>query len=89
MKGRGKREIPDKTHRPTASSGTISTCESPVSRTGIEPGSPRWEASVLTAQPPSRPDINQRCTDFEFSVARTTPAKTLYLANCNKLECAI
>ncbi|KAJ8870522.1 hypothetical protein PR048_029545 [Dryococelus australis] len=29
MKGRGKREIPEKTHRPTASSGTIPTCESP------------------------------------------------------------
>ncbi|KAJ8897433.1 hypothetical protein PR048_002779 [Dryococelus australis] len=29
MKGRGKREIPEKTRRPTASSGTIPTCENP------------------------------------------------------------
>ncbi|KAJ8875014.1 hypothetical protein PR048_022904 [Dryococelus australis] len=48
---RGKREIPEKTHRPAASSGTISTCENPeVSRPGIEPGSPWWEASSLTAK---------------------------------------
>ncbi|KAJ8880305.1 hypothetical protein PR048_016771 [Dryococelus australis] len=41
-----------KTRRPTASSGTIPTCESPATRPGIEPGPPWWEASVLTAQPP-------------------------------------
>ncbi|KAJ8878658.1 hypothetical protein PR048_019241 [Dryococelus australis] len=29
MKGRGKREIPEKTRRPAASSGTIPTCENP------------------------------------------------------------
>ncbi|KAJ8893074.1 hypothetical protein PR048_005657 [Dryococelus australis] len=52
MKGRGKREIPEKTRRPTASSGTIPTCENPVTRQGIEPSSPWWEASVLIAQPP-------------------------------------
>ncbi|KAJ8871033.1 hypothetical protein PR048_027337 [Dryococelus australis] len=48
---RGKREIPEKTRRPTASSGTIRTCENPVTRPGIEPGSPWWEASGLTARP--------------------------------------
>ncbi|KAJ8895113.1 hypothetical protein PR048_000438 [Dryococelus australis] len=42
MKGRGKREIPEKTRRPTSSPGMI---------TAIEPGSPWWEASGLTAQP--------------------------------------
>ncbi|KAJ8879193.1 hypothetical protein PR048_019799 [Dryococelus australis] len=47
MQGRGKREIPEKTRRPKASSGTI-----PEARPGIEPGSPWWEASKLTAQPP-------------------------------------
>ncbi|KAJ8882038.1 hypothetical protein PR048_018526 [Dryococelus australis] len=52
MKGRGKRAIPVKTRRPTALSGTIPTCENPVTRPGIGPGSPRWEASVLIAQPP-------------------------------------
>ncbi|KAJ8885905.1 hypothetical protein PR048_012111 [Dryococelus australis] len=48
----GEWEILEKTHRPTLSSGTIPTCEDPVIRQGIEPGSPWWEASVLTAQPP-------------------------------------
>ncbi|KAJ8888933.1 hypothetical protein PR048_008427 [Dryococelus australis] len=51
--GGGKNEIPEKTRRKAASSGTIPTCENPgVIRPGIEPGSPRWEASKLTAQPP-------------------------------------
>ncbi|KAJ8880585.1 hypothetical protein PR048_017055 [Dryococelus australis] len=31
-------KIPEKTRRPTASSGTIPTCENPVSRPGTEPG---------------------------------------------------
>ncbi|KAJ8881432.1 hypothetical protein PR048_017913 [Dryococelus australis] len=35
-----------------ASSGTIPTCENLVNRPGIEPGSPRWKAGVLIAQPP-------------------------------------
>ncbi|KAJ8871023.1 hypothetical protein PR048_027326 [Dryococelus australis] len=51
--GAGKWEISEKTRRPTASSGTVPTCENPVTRPGIEPGSPWWEASVLIAQPPS------------------------------------
>ncbi|KAJ8893509.1 hypothetical protein PR048_006107 [Dryococelus australis] len=51
--GRRKRAIPKKTLRPTPSSGTIPTCENPgVTRPGIKPGSPWWEASSLTAQPP-------------------------------------
>ncbi|KAJ8874923.1 hypothetical protein PR048_022813 [Dryococelus australis] len=37
MKGWGKREIPEKTSRPTASSGPVATCENPVTRPGIEP----------------------------------------------------
>ncbi|KAJ8875040.1 hypothetical protein PR048_022930 [Dryococelus australis] len=52
MKGRRKREIPEKNRRPTASSGTIPKCENPVTRSGIEPDSPRWEASGMTARPP-------------------------------------
>ncbi|KAJ8881159.1 hypothetical protein PR048_017632 [Dryococelus australis] len=52
MKGRGKREIPEKSRRPTALSGTIPTCENTVTRPGNEPGSPCWEASVLISQPP-------------------------------------
>ncbi|KAJ8880957.1 hypothetical protein PR048_017430 [Dryococelus australis] len=56
MRGWGKQEIPDKTHRPTALSGTIPTCENPVTRPGIEPSSPWWEASGLTAQPITVPE---------------------------------
>ncbi|KAJ8885616.1 hypothetical protein PR048_011814 [Dryococelus australis] len=47
MKGRGKREIPEKISQPTASSGTIPTCKNPVTRPGIQPGSPRWEARTV------------------------------------------
>ncbi|KAJ8866516.1 hypothetical protein PR048_032359 [Dryococelus australis] len=53
MKGRGKREIPEKTRRPTASSGTIITCEIPgATPPGIEPGSRRWKGSSLATAPP-------------------------------------
>ncbi|KAJ8865893.1 hypothetical protein PR048_033416 [Dryococelus australis] len=49
MKGRGKWETPEKTHQPTASSGMIPTCENlGVTRSATEPGSPWWEASILT-----------------------------------------
>ncbi|KAJ8881163.1 hypothetical protein PR048_017636 [Dryococelus australis] len=44
--------VPEKTCRPTTSSGTISTCENPLARQGIESGSHWWEASVLIAQSP-------------------------------------
>ncbi|KAJ8879665.1 hypothetical protein PR048_020273 [Dryococelus australis] len=59
MKGREKREIPEKTCQPTALFGTIPTCESPVTRPGVEPGSPWWKASGLTARLP-RPQHNSR-----------------------------
>ncbi|KAJ8880350.1 hypothetical protein PR048_016817 [Dryococelus australis] len=50
MKVRGRGEIPNKTHRPTASSGTIPSCKNPgVTRPRTEPGSHLWEASRLTA----------------------------------------
>ncbi|KAJ8895369.1 hypothetical protein PR048_000701 [Dryococelus australis] len=51
-RGGGNGRSQRKTRRPTASSGTIPTCENPVTRPGIEPGSPWWEASRLTAQRP-------------------------------------
>ncbi|KAJ8891852.1 hypothetical protein PR048_004406 [Dryococelus australis] len=50
--GRGKREIPEKTRRPTASSGTIQTYGNPVTLPGIEPCLPWWVVRRLTAQPP-------------------------------------
>ncbi|KAJ8881231.1 hypothetical protein PR048_017705 [Dryococelus australis] len=44
MQGQGKREIPDKTPRPTASSGKIPTCENPgATPPRIKPNSPRPE----------------------------------------------
>ncbi|KAJ8881045.1 hypothetical protein PR048_017518 [Dryococelus australis] len=42
MKGWEKREIPEKTRRPTASAGTIPTCENPLTRPGTELDSPWW-----------------------------------------------
>ncbi|KAJ8880339.1 hypothetical protein PR048_016806 [Dryococelus australis] len=48
MKGRGKREIPEKTRRPAASSVTIPSCEHlGATAPGIESRWPRWEASSL------------------------------------------
>ncbi|KAJ8890312.1 hypothetical protein PR048_009820 [Dryococelus australis] len=49
MRRRKEREILEKA-RPTASSGTIPTCEDPVTRPGTEPGSPRREASPIALQ---------------------------------------
>ncbi|KAJ8871559.1 hypothetical protein PR048_027885 [Dryococelus australis] len=46
--GRCPRKPADQRYRPVP----IPTCENPVTRPGIEPGSPWWEASVLIAQPP-------------------------------------
>ncbi|KAJ8879860.1 hypothetical protein PR048_020477 [Dryococelus australis] len=40
MKGRQRREITEKIRRPRALSGTIPTCKNPVTRPGIEYGSP-------------------------------------------------
>ncbi|KAJ8889007.1 hypothetical protein PR048_008501 [Dryococelus australis] len=41
--------VSKKTRRPTASSSTIPTCENPVTRPGIEPGSPWWESEEIVA----------------------------------------
>ncbi|KAJ8893322.1 hypothetical protein PR048_005913 [Dryococelus australis] len=71
INGRGKREIPEKTRRLTTSSGTIPTCESPVTRSGIEPGSPWWRASVLITQPPW-PLWNKSCvTCYQYLTQQT------------------
>ncbi|KAJ8872562.1 hypothetical protein PR048_026168 [Dryococelus australis] len=69
-------EIPEKTHRPTASSGTIPTCGNPVTRPGIESGSPWWEASGLTGRPPRPLSV------LELTIVilvHTTPDTTLYI----------
>ncbi|KAJ8882012.1 hypothetical protein PR048_018500 [Dryococelus australis] len=64
--GRGNREIPEKTRGPAASSGTIPTCENPVTRPGIEPVSPWGDASVLIAQPSSKQLIKDAIMDNDF-----------------------
>ncbi|KAJ8890648.1 hypothetical protein PR048_010157 [Dryococelus australis] len=45
--GTGETGDPEKTRRPTVLCGTIPTCENPVTRPGIEPGSPWWKATRL------------------------------------------
>ncbi|KAJ8885783.1 hypothetical protein PR048_011983 [Dryococelus australis] len=61
----GKQEIPEKTHRPAASSGTITTCKNKrATSPGIDPGPPRWEASSLTTtspRPTLRSEDQSRC----------------------------
>ncbi|KAJ8877331.1 hypothetical protein PR048_021785 [Dryococelus australis] len=69
-KGGRKREIPEKTHRLTSSSSTIPTCENPgVTRPGIEPGSPWWEASALTVPATTTPMT--LCTHLLYDQALT------------------
>ncbi|KAJ8868081.1 hypothetical protein PR048_031890 [Dryococelus australis] len=46
IKGRGKWEIPEKTRRPRASYGTMPTCESPVTRPGIEPATGPFHVDI-------------------------------------------
>ncbi|KAJ8893433.1 hypothetical protein PR048_006031 [Dryococelus australis] len=73
-KRRGKREIPEKTRQPTASSYTIPTCKNPrVTRPGIEPCAPWWEAISLTALP-LWPQQDQICSEA---------AKRTYCRNMN------
>ncbi|KAJ8868765.1 hypothetical protein PR048_030305 [Dryococelus australis] len=53
VKWRGKRDIPEKTLGPVASSATIPKRENPgVTRPEVDLHSPRWEASGLTTAPP-------------------------------------
>ncbi|KAJ8866874.1 hypothetical protein PR048_032736 [Dryococelus australis] len=54
MKGGGGREIPEETHRPTASSGTIPTCEIAMGGERADRSAtvaPWWKAGILTARP--------------------------------------
>ncbi|KAJ8881452.1 hypothetical protein PR048_017933 [Dryococelus australis] len=65
FKGGRKREIPKKTRRPAASSGTIPTYENPgVTPPGIEPGLSRGETSSLATTPPwPLISLNNLCAD--------------------------
>ncbi|KAJ8885108.1 hypothetical protein PR048_011304 [Dryococelus australis] len=61
MQVRGKRDIPEKSRRPAASSSTIPTCENPgATPLEIEPGPHCLEARSLTTKPLQPNDIN-RC----------------------------
>ncbi|KAJ8894418.1 hypothetical protein PR048_007071 [Dryococelus australis] len=60
--GWGEWEIPEKTRWLTTSSGTITTCKNPgLTRPGIEPGLPWWEASSLTSQRISKYYSTSQC----------------------------
>ncbi|KAJ8869211.1 hypothetical protein PR048_030783 [Dryococelus australis] len=77
MKEQEKRDIPDKTRRPVASSSTIPTCENPsVSRPGIQSSSPR-----LTAQPPIRNYFPSIVTNFTVHMSLSAPVK-IYAVHC-------
>ncbi|KAJ8880059.1 hypothetical protein PR048_020682 [Dryococelus australis] len=76
-------EIPEKTRRPTVSSGTIPSCENLVTRPGIEPGSPWWEASVLTARPShsnslSKQEFQERAVAEDVDNTRIPPGRTSF-----------
>ncbi|KAJ8882796.1 hypothetical protein PR048_014610 [Dryococelus australis] len=64
----GGTDIPEKTRRPAASSGTIATCESlGEARPGFEPGSPRWEGSQV-----------HTCGQCPRGAAATVPQKAFH-----------
>ncbi|KAJ8869006.1 hypothetical protein PR048_030552 [Dryococelus australis] len=67
LQGRGKWKIPEKTRRPAASYDTIPICENPgATPPGINPYSPRWEASSLTTA--LRCPV--RCLDWSRTIGR-------------------
>ncbi|KAJ8891788.1 hypothetical protein PR048_004341 [Dryococelus australis] len=82
MKSWGKREIPEKTHRPTATSGTIPTCENPeyllIPAFRCAATSPRWRpwpckcVGVSPDIASSALSITRRMSDFR-SLALACP----------------
>ncbi|KAJ8895472.1 hypothetical protein PR048_000805, partial [Dryococelus australis] len=89
----GERKIPEKTCRPAASSSTIPTCENPgVTQQGIEPGSPWWMASRLTARPPrplqkkSRLYFSQQFVAFILEKTRRPSASSGTIPTCGNPE---
>ncbi|KAJ8881113.1 hypothetical protein PR048_017586 [Dryococelus australis] len=83
MKGRGKWDIPKKTCRPTSSFGTIPTCENPVTRPGIEPGAPWWEARRLVT------DFRQVCSTYERRLNLMFHSKRLLRTKCLWSRCSV
>ncbi|KAJ8869303.1 hypothetical protein PR048_030877 [Dryococelus australis] len=77
-KGRGKRDIPEKTCRQLASSGTIREDAKirEVTRPGIESGSPWREVSSVTTTPPRSPPEENKCAiDDKASTFEINPGK--------------
>ncbi|KAJ8891688.1 hypothetical protein PR048_004217 [Dryococelus australis] len=75
MHERGKQDIPEKTCLLVASYSTIPTCQNPgVTWPGIDAGSPRWETSSLTVQPPWPYGRLQACrlleTGYEYQLIK-------------------
>ncbi|KAJ8891088.1 hypothetical protein PR048_010598 [Dryococelus australis] len=65
MKGTGKLEIPEKTRRPSASSGTIPTYDNPrVAQSRIKRGSYRWEASICWGRHSHKAPGTRQCNDM-------------------------
>ncbi|KAJ8889272.1 hypothetical protein PR048_008770 [Dryococelus australis] len=80
MKGRGKRDILEKTRRPATSSGTIATCEnSGVGRPGIEPETDSsWGQSSLHVCATARPGLERMWSKG----SRVAPRVQASAANC-------
>ncbi|KAJ8872414.1 hypothetical protein PR048_026018 [Dryococelus australis] len=67
IEGRGKREISEKTHRPTASSGTIPTCENP--ETDEDEARRVWSSSGIARSSLERgKSMCRRCAWSHFNV---------------------
>ncbi|KAJ8881826.1 hypothetical protein PR048_018312 [Dryococelus australis] len=67
MKGRRKREIPEKTRRPAASFDTIPTCENPgTTPPGIGPDSSRVEGEYSLTTTPLRPLLSRSTSSFSI-----------------------
>ncbi|KAJ8877604.1 hypothetical protein PR048_022059 [Dryococelus australis] len=81
-KGAGILEIPRKPFQPAASPGSIPTCENPrVTRSGIETGSPWWDASCLTRHDVKTTRLARRGDEgleVRVSVARIAPSLLVY-----------
>ncbi|KAJ8890569.1 hypothetical protein PR048_010078 [Dryococelus australis] len=87
----GKWEIPEKTHRPVASSGTIPAWENAkATPPGIETGLPWWDVSSLTTTPPCHQSAEPGLiTELNASAffPPGAPLSTPPEAVCTKLRC--
>ncbi|KAJ8866083.1 hypothetical protein PR048_033607 [Dryococelus australis] len=88
--GGGDRKIPEKT---TSTSGIVRPHDTHARqsgswpRPGIEPGSPWWEASRLTAQPPRPPFMKAKTTDY-VNISTTCPPLVQRATAAERLACS-